>query len=95
MIDTDGNLHALEKHLFEQEEYDRYQELLDAEEERNKLEDDLISAEAKLAKAMNSLEKLVQLNDDYSPFGGELLQDRIVRTWDNARATIRELKERT
>ena len=47
---------------------------------------------AKLAKAVEALERLVALNDDYSPFGGELLQDRVERTWQKAIATLAEIK---
>jgi hypothetical protein len=47
---------------------------------------------AKLAKAVEALRELVQLNDDYSPFGGEMFQDRVNRTWDRARATLAEIE---
>ena len=47
--------------------------------------------EAKLATAVEALDRLVALNDDYSPFGGELLQDRVERTWQKARTTLAEL----
>jgi hypothetical protein len=45
MTDTDGNLHALNKHLAEREEYDRHQELLEAEKERDELADRLAELE--------------------------------------------------
>jgi hypothetical protein len=51
------------------------------------------AAEAKLAKAVGALQKLVKLDDDYSPFGGELLRDRVVRTWEEARAVLAELEK--
>jgi ABC-type transporter Mla subunit MlaD len=47
----------------------------------------------KLAKAVEALRKLVRLDDDYSPFGGELLRDRVVRTWEEARAVLAELEK--
>ena len=47
---------------------------------------------AERAKAVEALRELVQLNDDYSPFGGEMFQDRINRTWDRARAIIAEIE---
>jgi hypothetical protein len=50
-------------------------------------------AEAKLAKAVEGLRMLVKLDDDYSPFGGELLRDRVVRTWEEARAVLAELEK--
>lgn len=53
----------------------------------------LLTAEAKLAKAVEALQKLVKLDDDYSPFSGELLQDRVVRTWEDARAVLAELEK--
>lgn len=47
--------------------------------------------ENKLAKTVEALRKLVKLDDDYSPFGGELLRDRVVRTWEEARIALAEL----
>jgi hypothetical protein len=40
-----------------------------------------------------ALGDLVTLNDEHSPFGGELYHDRIIRTWDRARATLAKAKE--
>jgi len=37
---------------------------------------------------LESLESLISLNDGHSPFGGELYQDRVNRTWERARAAI-------
>ena len=51
-----------------------------------------LAAEAKLAKAVEVLEGIIRLDEDYSPFGGELMQDRVERTWTNARTTLAELK---
>lgn len=48
--------------------------------------------EAQLAKAVEALEGIIRLDEDYSPFGGEFLQDRVERTWTNARTTLAELK---
>jgi hypothetical protein len=52
----------------------------------------LTAAEAKLEKAVEALSSLFALNDEYSPFGGEMYRDRVDRTWDNARATLKALK---
>jgi hypothetical protein len=46
----------------------------------------------KLAKAVEALDRLVALNDDYSPFAGEFFHDRVERTWQTARTTLAELK---
>lgn len=40
------------------------------------------------ADMLATLRKLVALNDNAGPFGGEMLQDRIDRAWDEARAII-------
>lgn len=45
----DGNMAALNKHLAEREEYDRHQELLDAEKERDQLAERVEELEAKLS----------------------------------------------
>lgn len=37
---------------------------------------------------IEALRTLVNLNDGYSPFGGEIYQDRIDATWDRARKTL-------
>lgn len=42
-----------------------------------------------------ALEDLVHLNDTYAPFGGELYQDRIDRTWNQARAALTPTTENT
>lgn len=49
--------------------------------------------ESKLVKAVDALGRLVALNDDYSPFGGELLKDRVDRTWETARTTLAAVSE--
>ena len=36
-------------------------------------------------EARKALAELVELNNSYSPFGGELYQDRIDRAWEAAR----------
>jgi 23S rRNA pseudoU1915 N3-methylase RlmH len=51
--------------------------------------------EAKLEKAVEALEMFIRLDEDYSPFGGELMEDRVKRTWDNASTTLAELKGET
>lgn len=45
----------------------------------------LISAAPDMYEA---LERLCALRDDYGPFGGETYQDRIDRTWANAKAAL-------
>ena len=47
---------------------------------------------ARAEKAESALKILVDLNENYSPFGGEIYRDRVDRAWDNARKTIREMK---
>jgi hypothetical protein len=36
---------------------------------------------------------LLDLNDNHSPFGGEMYRDRVDRTWDNFRAALAQIKE--
>jgi hypothetical protein len=45
----------------------------------------LFAAAPELAKALHSL---VQMKENYSPFGGELYEDRIERVWDEAVNTL-------
>jgi hypothetical protein len=42
------------------------------------------TAKARMAELEAALTALVELNDNHSPFGGEMYQDRIERTWDAA-----------
>lgn len=49
-MNTDGNLYALNKRLAEDEEYDRYQAMLDADQERYALEDRVEELEATIAE---------------------------------------------
>jgi hypothetical protein len=49
-------------------------------------------ADPRVQALVEALRELVQLNDDYSPFGGEMFQDRVNRTWDRARAIIAAFK---
>ena len=37
---------------------------------------------------LEALKTLLNLNDNYSSFGGEIHRDRIDRAWDNARAAL-------
>ena len=46
----------------------------------------------KVQALVEALDRLIALNDDYSPFGGELFQDRVDRTWRSARATLAKIK---
>jgi len=57
-------------------------------EEREKWKERAERAEAEAKKLRGALQRLVQLSDDYSPFGGELLQDRVDHTWEFARAAL-------
>lgn len=54
------------------------------------------AAEAKvkrLEEALTALKNLVALSEGYSPFVGEIYQDRIDRAWDAARAAIAKAEE--
>jgi hypothetical protein len=46
----------------------------------------------KVAALVEAAQSLMRLNDEYSPFGGEIYQDRIERTWDNLRAALAAMK---
>jgi hypothetical protein len=48
---------------------------------------ELLSERDRLRKALQSL---VDLNDNYSYFGGEIYQDKVERTWYNARKALQE-----
>jgi hypothetical protein len=50
----------------------------------------LAALEARCERYRKALVALVSLNDTYSPFGGEIMEDRIDRTWENARAALSE-----
>lgn len=41
-----------------------------------------------------ALQALLALNDNHSPFGGEIARDRIERAWDSARAALSQLEGR-
>jgi hypothetical protein len=49
-------------------------------------------ADPRVQALVEALRELVQLNDDYSPFGGEMFQDRVNRTWDRARTALAAFK---
>ena len=44
--------------------------------------------QARVAELDGALQKLLAMNDDHGPFGGEIYQDRIDRAWDKARAAL-------
>ncbi len=44
---------------------------------------------------LEALSKLMDLNDNSGPFGGEILEDRITRAWDAARAAIAKAEGRS
>jgi hypothetical protein len=46
-------------------------------------------SQARIAELEAALTALMELNDNHSPFGGEMYQDRIERTWDAARAALK------
>jgi hypothetical protein len=46
--------------------------------------------QARIAQLKDALTLLIELNDNHSPFGGEMYQDRIERTWGAARAALKE-----
>lgn len=49
---------------------------------------ELIAAHKRIAELDGALRALMELNDNHGPFGGEMYQDRIDRTWDRARSTL-------
>ena len=42
---------------------------------------------------VEALGHLVALNEEYAPFGGEIFQDRVDRTWESARAALHRIGE--
>jgi len=51
-------------------------------------ETELSAALAREAALLAALTVLVNLNENHSPFGGEIYQDRVDRAWDTARALV-------
>ncbi|SEN50232.1 hypothetical protein SAMN04489859_100879 [Paracoccus alcaliphilus] len=49
---------------------------------------EVIALRAEVERLAEALTSLVELNDEYSPFGGEIYQDRIERTWDRGRQSL-------
>ena len=41
---------------------------------------------------VDALGRLVALNEEYAPFGGEIFQDRVDRTWEAASAALASIK---
>ena len=48
--------------------------------------------EAENKETFRALKLLVNLNDDYSPFMGEIGRDRVERTWEHAKAIYAKYK---
>jgi len=44
--------------------------------------------QAEIERLRAALSALMDLNDNHSPFGGEMYHDRIDRTWNNARKAL-------
>jgi hypothetical protein len=44
--------------------------------------------QAEIERLRAALSALMDLNDNHSPFGGEMYYDRIDRTWNNARKAL-------
>lgn len=55
------------------------------------LESAYLAITTRVAELEAMLTALVELNDGAGPFGGELFQDRINRTWEKARAVLAQL----
>ena len=51
-------------------------------------EDLMAKHAAEKERLRGALEMLVLMNDNHSPFGGEIYQDRVDHAWDNARAAL-------
>ena len=49
-----------------------------------------VEAAAEIERLRKALSSLIKLNDEHSPFGGEIYRDRIERTWEQARAALRD-----
>jgi len=49
---------------------------------------ELDAALAREEALLAALTVLVNLNENHSPFGGEIYQDRVDRAWDTARALV-------
>jgi len=60
-----------------------------SELEMREAEDAIDRLNIRIAALEAALRELVTLNDEaYSPFGGEILRDRIDRAWERARAAL-------
>ena len=54
------------------------------------LEQGALCAEAadEIERLRAALSSLIKINDEHSPFGGEIYRDRIERTWEQARSAL-------
>lgn len=89
---TDGNLDALNRHLAEREEYDRHQELLDAEKERDELAERVEELETKLAASTYTY-----IGKDGKPVLARDLEDQrdeVMNQLDSARHSVDVLQAR-
>ena len=50
-------------------------------------------ADPRVKALVDKGQALLDLNDNHSPFSGEMYRDRVDRTWDNFRAAIAQLKD--
>ena len=50
--------------------------------------DAITDQQAEIERLRAALVALLDLNDNHGPFGGEMYQDRIDRTWNNARKAL-------
>lgn len=56
-------------------------------------QDDRDRLAAQVEEMREVLESLLRLNDNHSPFGGEIYRDRVELTWDRVRALLQRTQE--